>query len=80
MRWVLSGPLKGEKFDSINCNVNFCIDSRPVVKEKQELDEKLQRLWDFDSLGIREQDKVHENVLDDILFSGKDILLVFPGK
>ena len=78
--WVLSGPLKGEKFDSINCNVNFCIDSRPVVKEKRELDENLQRLWDLDSLGIREQDKVHENVLDDILFSGKRYSVGLPWK
>ena len=78
--WVLSGPLKGEKFDSINCNVNFCIDSRPAMNEKQDLDAKLQRLWDLDSLGIREQDKVHENVLDDILFSGKRYSVGLPWK
>ena len=52
--WVLSGPLKGEKFDSINCSVNFCIASRPVMNEKQDLNAKLQSLWDLDSLGIRE--------------------------
>ena len=78
--WVLSGPLKGEKFDSINCNVNFCIDSRPAMNEKQDLDAKLQRLWDLDSLGIREQDEVHENVLDDILFSGKRYSVGLPWK
>ena len=78
--WVLSGPLKGEKFDSIDCYVNFCIDSRPVVKEKLELGEKLQRLSDLDSLRIREQDKVHENVLDDILFSEKRYSVGLPWK
>ena len=40
------------------------------MNEKQDLDAKVQRLWDLDSLGIRDQDKVHEHVLDDILFLG----------
>ena len=50
------------------------------MKEKQELDGKLQRLWDLDSLGIREQHKVHESVLDDILFSGKRYSVGLPWK
>ena len=80
--WVLSGPVKGEKLDSIDCNVNFCIDSIPplVAGEKHDLDNQIQRLWDLDSLGIREKDKVHENVLDDIAFVGNRYSVGLPWK
>ena len=52
---VLSGPVKGEQLDSIDCNVNFCIYSIPplVAGGKHDLDNQIQRFWDLDNLGIQ---------------------------
>ena len=79
--WVLSGPLQGEKLNSMNCSVNFCIDAiSPLANEKHDLDLKVNRLWDLDSLGIREADKVHEHVLDNITFNGTRYSVRLPWK
>ena len=37
-------------------------------------------LWDFDSIGIREADKVHESVLDAITFTGSRYSVGPPWK
>ena len=80
--WVLSGPLKGKTLDSNTfCNANVCVDPRSNnIEEKQETDRKLQKLWDLDSIGIREPDKVHEHVLDDISFTGERYSVGLPWK
>eukprot|EP00794_Sanderia_malayensis_P007346 gene7346-biopygen5937 len=57
--WVISGPLKGEKLASVDANVNLCVDSMfsLAANQKDDLDTKVQKLWDLDSLGIREGNK-----------------------
>ena len=77
--WVLSGPLKGKILDSNTvCSVHICLDSR--VHERQELEMQLHNLWDLDSIGIREPDKVHESVLDAITFTGDRYSVGLPWK
>eukprot|EP00794_Sanderia_malayensis_P021318 gene21318-biopygen16354 len=41
------------------------------ISKKQEMEANFQKLWDLDSLGIREKDEVHESVVDNILFTGE---------
>ena len=62
--------------------MNFCIDSIPPLAagEKHDLDNQIQRLWDLDSLGIREKDKMHENVLDVIALVGNRYSVGLPWK
>ena len=80
--WVLSGPLKveGKSLDSFgNSNVNFL----PHVKktsEKMEIEENVNRLWDLDTLGIRQENEVHEIVIDEILFTGTRYSVGLPWK
>ena len=76
------GPLKGKTLDSNTlCNANVCGDPRfNDIEEKPEIDRKLQKLWDLDSNGIREPDKVLENVLDDISFTGERYSVGLPWK
>ena len=83
--WVLSGPLKGKKLDHIyssDCQVNFCIDETSKFSSvgNLDLDYKLNRLWDLDSIGIREANKVHEGVLDNIKFTGHRYSVGLPWK
>eukprot|EP00794_Sanderia_malayensis_P012361 gene12361-biopygen9857 len=76
--WVLSGPLKGKTLSaSINaCNVNFVTQAA----SQKEIDSNLHKLWDLDSLGIREGDPIHETVLDDITFNGTHYSVGLPWK
>ena len=83
--WVLSGPLKGKKLDylySNDCQVNICIDESSTFAclGNQDLDSMLNKLWDLDSIGIREVNKVHETVLDDIKFTGYRYSVGLPWK
>ena len=80
--WVLSGPLKGKTLDSNTvCSVHICVDSKfSNQTEKQELEMLMHNLWDLDSIGIRESDKVHESVLDAITFTGNRYSVGLPWK
>ena len=75
--WVLSGPIKGKKFD-------FCDDSSSFVvcaeansfslaeeKPKPQLDKQIAKLWDLDSMGIRPSDDVYTDVVDNVTFTGE---------
>ena len=74
--WVLSGPLKGEKFDSSpQCSVNLL----PCEPSAKGIEEQVNKLWDLDSLGIRPKD-VHEALLDDIVFTGERYSVSLPWK
>ena len=75
--WVLSGPLKGEKFDSSpQCSVNLL----PCEPSAKGIEEQVNKLWDLDSLGIRPKDNVHEALLDDIVFTGERYSVSLPWK
>jgi len=67
--WVLSGPMKGQ--------VNFVTSS---VEEQESL-EDVRRLWDLETLGIREiTDQVHESFENDISFNGSRYSVSLPWK
>ena len=53
--WVLSGPMKGNKMDD-NVRVNFVAQENACGDKR--FGEAVQRLWDFETLGIREEDEV----------------------
>ena len=66
---VPSGPLKGNAINfSEFTNVNICIENFPSKKQEKEL--SLLKLWDLDSIGIREENEVHKSVIDNISFTG----------
>ena len=75
--WVLSGLLKGKKFDSSpECSMNF-LPSEPSAKM---IDEQVNKLWDLESLGIRPNNDVHEALIDDIVFTGERYSVSLPWK
>lgn len=67
---VLSGPLKGFCDDSL-VNVHFVGHNLSRNTNYQELEDSTQKLWDYETLGIREDDEVHEASKDAIFFNGK---------
>ena len=76
--WTLSGPLKGKKLELEVCSdviVNLLSEPR-----KQEIDTEIHRLWDLDSIGIRETNEIHQDVIDDIIFTGKRYSVGLPWK
>ena len=78
--WVLSGPLKGKKLNSSEISVVNHVHDIFNATSHKEIDGNLNKLWDLDSLGIREKDSVHENVIDNICFTGKRYSVGLPWK
>eukprot|EP00794_Sanderia_malayensis_P021402 gene21402-biopygen17184 len=77
--WVMSGPLEIGKMDlNINTNVNFV--SAFSKSDKQKLEDSVHTLWDLDSLGIREQNEVHQSLVDNIEFTGERYRVGLPWK
>ena len=77
--WTLSGPLRGGKLTNVSTsNVNFVLSQ--AKHDKHRLEESVHRLWDLDSLGIREKDEVHENLIDNISFTGERYQVGLPWK
>ena len=78
--WVLSGPLEGKSLNSSSVvSVNY-LPNFTVRSEKQSFDEEINKLWDLDSIGIRTDNEVHENVLDNIVFTGERYSVGLPWK
>ena len=68
--WVLSGPLKGKTAEgtvSINLNVSKSV-AYPVGGSN--LEGEVKKLWDLETLGIREEESMHEPLFDNISFNG----------
>ena len=59
--YVLSGPLKGVQKEPVN--VQICI-------EEEGLNERVNKLWDIETIGIKEEDPIYESLIDDISFNG----------
>ena len=74
--WVLSGPVKGKKLNS-SISVNFVSSFEPKMRK---IEEEVNKLWDLDSLGIRAEDEVHENLVDNIVFTGERYSVSLPWK
>ena len=81
--WVISGPLKGEQLNSISeCNfVGYVSEPTSLSRRaKIELEDNLSRLWDLDTIGIREKDDVHMHTIDNIQFNGERYSVGLPWK
>jgi len=69
--YVLSGPLKGMQKEPIN--VQLCI-------QEEGLNEKVNRLWDLETVGIKEENPVYESLIDEISFNGERYKVKLPWK
>ena len=77
--WVLSGPIKGKKVDlTETLNVNFVIDS--TAEKNIPVEHIVDKLWDLDSIGIREGNEIHEDIVDNITFDGTRYCTKLPWK
>ena len=76
--WVLSGPLKGTR-DDMQINVNYVSHASSRVDD-HELEDSARKLWDFETLGIQEENEVHEALKDAISFNGKRYEVGLPWK
>ena len=75
--WVLSGPMKGFRDDS-QISVNLV--SQVIPRDNLELDNSIWKLWDLKTLGIREENKIHEELKDAISFNGQRYEVSLPWK
>ena len=78
--WVLSGPLKGKTAVgtvSINLNVSKSV-TYPMGGSKLEGEVKKPR--DLETLGIREEESMHEPLFDNISFNGTRYSIQLPWK
>lgn len=82
--WVLSGPVPSEKKGTQLLSANLVpahvlkVSCQP--KEERSTDALLQRLWDLDSIGIREKATVHETFLENISFENGRYCVKLPLK
>ena len=76
--WVLSRPLKGTR-DDRQINVNFIGHASSRINNHK-LEDSAWKLWDFKTLGIQEENEVHEVLKDAILFNGKKYEVGLPWK
>ena len=75
--WVLSGPMKGVP-DGSQIGVNFV--GQVMPRHNKELEEGVQKLWDLETLGNREENEVHEALKDGISFNGERYEVRLPWK
>ena len=83
--WVLSGPLKGVCDDSqIHVHLHLVGNSlsrnEEAFVDNRKLEDSARKLWDFETLGIREGDQVHEALKDAIVFNGNRYEVSLPWK
>ena len=83
--WVLSGPVKGKHFNSNSEScVALAIDPSPLSShELLNLNKSVHKLWDLDTLGIRNNDAdndVHQRVIDGVTFNGQRYSVGLPWK
>ena len=82
LSWVLAGPVGGKNFDyhSDSC-VALAIEPTPLSRHPvQDLNKSVHKLWDLETLGIRDNDGVHHKVIDDITFDGQCCSVGLPWK
>lgn len=79
--WVLSGPVKNlskEKLSSIQFSSTHVL--RVDSRSNNTLYENFEKLWDLDSIGIREKYKVHEAFEKDVSFQDGKYSVHLPWK
>ena len=86
MGWVLSGPLKGEKFhlsdssDHAIINHIHAVSSNVFVPQEPSSELQMHMLWDLDSIVIRPTDDVYTGTVDNIEFTGDRYLVRLPWR
>ena len=75
--WVVSGPLKGSSENEC-ANVYFV--SEYGKRSVSDIGCDVAKLWDLETLGVRECDDVHEALLDRIKFNGTKYSVKLPWK
>ncbi|XP_046856555.1 uncharacterized protein LOC124449645 [Xenia sp. Carnegie-2017] len=76
LRWIVSGPLKGS-WKIKNAHVNLV---SQTATQKNSTNRQVNKLWDLETLGVRETDDVHEALLDKIEFNGHKYSVRLPWK
>lgn len=77
--WVLSGPLTFRQPADRPQEVNVNFVGRESVSSES-LEGNVQRLWDLETLGIKESDGVYEEFVDSIAFNGDRYSVKLPWK
>ena len=91
--WVVSGPLK-ESSENQSANVSFVsqagnrnefanVNFVSQVSNQSEIDSiraNVSKLWNLETLGVRESDDIHEALLDKIKFNGLRYSVQLPWK
>jgi len=73
--WTLLGPtFQGTKSEGCKGNLLFCMDS------KSEMAAEVEKLWDLETVGIREGDPVHSEFKDTVTFNGMRYVVKLPWK
>ncbi|XP_046841149.1 uncharacterized protein LOC124435254 [Xenia sp. Carnegie-2017] len=75
--WVISGPLKGSS-NLKNAHVNLV--SQIATQNADSINGDVSKLWDLETLGVRETNDVHEALLDKIEFNGSKYVVKLPWK
>ncbi|XP_028416058.1 uncharacterized protein LOC114539642 [Dendronephthya gigantea] len=74
----LEGPLRVQDIERAEpVQVNFVAQR---LSSEDSLESNVQKLWSFEGLGISEEDKVHEEFLDEISFTGSRYSVKLPWK
>lgn len=77
--WVLSGPLKGRRVNEFDRTAQVSL----IVEDSLNIDrveKEFHKLWDLDSIGIREVDSVQEEFLDSVTFNDSRYSVRLPWK
>ena len=74
--WVISGPLKGSS-ENEPAKVNFVSHG---VNDVSDINFNVNKLWDLETLRVKESDDVHEALLDKIKFNGTKYSVKLPWK
>ena len=72
MGHIISGPLNDIAGNGVH--------SRLFVGERNDTKDSLDKLWDLETTRIKEQDGVHEALIDDIGFNGERYSVNLPRK
>ena len=78
--WLLSGPLKLER-KSFNSHEDYNGNFLPQVRRCQgmlSVEENVNKQWDLDTIGIRQEDEAHKGFIDDIMFTGTRYSVALP--
>ena len=80
--WVLSGPVpanNANRLSSVNVVSTHVLKVATEVKDNP-IDKPLSQLWDFESIGIRDRETVHESFKKNISFKNGRYCVTLPRK